>query len=128
MDQVASSWGEWRILCAVNMGLLMLLGVCVAVWAMFILPKFTFQPLYTLTLSDISPRSEIRHVVAKPPNLFIELDSYGWRALSRQQQLALVDDVGRTAAAAGYHGAHFKLENGKTAAQWLKERGSQLTD
>lgn len=108
--------------------LLMLLGLSVVVWGVFILPKLTFESVLTLTLNDISPRSEIRHVVAKPPSLFVELDSREWHTLSKQEQLDLVDDVGRTAAAAGYNGAHFKLENGKPAAQWLKERGGRLID
>lgn len=108
--------------------LLMLLGLSVVVWGVFILPKLTVKTVQMLTVNDISPKSEIRHVVAKPPSLFVELDSHGWRALSGQERLALVDDVGRTAAAAGYNGVHFKLESGKTAAQWLKEHGSRLID
>jgi len=108
--------------------LLMLLGLSVVVWGVFILPELTFTQSQTLTLNDVSPRSEIRYVVAKPPSLFVELDSREWHTLSEQERLSLVDDVGRTAAAAGYNGAHFKLENGKTAAQWLKKRGSQLVN
>ena len=51
-----------------------------------------------------------------------------WRALSEEQRLELLDDVGRTASAAGYNGAHFTLEDGTTAGQWLKEQGSRLVD
>jgi len=108
--------------------LLMLLGLAVVVWGVFVLPKLTVRTVQTLTVSDVSPRSEIRHVVAKPPSLYVELNASSWRALDGQQRLELMDDVGRTAAAAGYNGAHFTLENGATAGQWLKEQGSRLAD
>lgn len=106
--------------------LLMLLGLAVVVWGVFILPKLTVKTVQTLTVNDISPRSEIRHVVAKPPSLYVELSTSAWRALSDTQRLELLDDVGRTSAAAGYNGAHFTLEDGTTAGQWLKEHGSRL--
>jgi len=108
--------------------LMMLLGLSVVVWGVFILPKLQVKTTQTLTLDDISPKTEIRYVVAKPPSLFVELNSYAWRELSDPQRLALIDEVGKTAAAAGYNGAHFKLENGESAGQWLKENGSRLID
>jgi hypothetical protein len=106
--------------------LMMLLGLAVVVWGVFILPKLNVKTVQTLSLSDVSPRSEIRYVVAKPPSLYVELDTQAWGALSGAERLSLIEDVGKTAAAAGYNGAHFKLENGKTAGQWLKEHGSRL--
>lgn len=108
--------------------LMMLFGLCVVIWGVFILPELSVNTVQILTLSDVSPRSEIRYVVAKPPSLFVELDSRAWRALSGPERLALIEDVGRTAAAAGYNGAHFKLESGKVAGHWLKEHGSRLID
>ena len=108
--------------------LLMLLGLTVVVWGVFIMPKFSGKTLPELTMQDVAPRAEIRHVVARPPSLYVKLDTQKWRALSKEERLSLVEDVGRTATAAGYHGARFTLENGRTAAQWLKERGSQLID
>ncbi len=106
--------------------LLMLLGLAVIVWGVFILPELGGKTIPALTLDDISPRSEIRRMVAKPPSLFIELDGPAWRALSREDRQALVDDIGRTASAAGYNGAQFRLEDGTTAAQWLREKGGKL--
>jgi len=108
--------------------MLMLLGLLIAVWGVFILPRLTTKPLPQLTMQEVSPRSEIRHVVSRPPSLYVKLDTPGWKSLTKAERLALVDDVGRTATAAGYHGAQFTLENGRTAAQWLKERGSILID
>ena len=108
--------------------LMVLLGVLVMLWAALILPRLTAEPLPVLKLRDVTPRAEIRHVVARPPSLFVQLDARMWQALSREGRLALVDDVGRTAASAGYHGVNFTVEDGRTAAQWLKERGSELVD
>lgn len=108
--------------------MLMLLGLLLAFWGVFILPKMRTKPLPQLTLQDVSPRTEIRHVVARPPSLYVKLDTPGWRSLSAEQRLTLVDDVGRTAAAAGYNGALFTLEDGSAAAQWFRERGSVLID
>jgi hypothetical protein len=106
----------------------MLLGLALVVWGVFVLPKLTREALPTLTLQDVAPRAEIRHVVAKPPSLFVELNGERWRALPRAARMELVEDVGRVAASAGYHGARFRLEDGRTAAQWLEQRGGTLTD
>lgn len=108
--------------------LLMVFGLMIAIWGVFIVPRITSKPLPELTMQDVAPRSAIRHVVARPPSLFVKLKGSEWNALSRGERLALVDDVGRTATAAGYHGVQFTLEDGSTAAQWLQEHGSRLTD
>ena len=108
--------------------LLMVLGLAVVVWGVFVLPKLQIETVPMLDMNDLAPAAEIRYVDAKPPSLFVELDSRGWRALDETQRLALIDDVGKTASAAGYNGAHFRLENGQTAGRWLKEGGSRLVD
>jgi len=108
--------------------LLIVLAVLVVIWFAFVLPRQGVGTLPKLTVSEVSPRAEIRQVVAKPPSLFVELDSQGWSALSKPERLALVEDVGKTAMAAGYSGAQFKLENGRTAAQWFRDRGSELVE
>jgi hypothetical protein len=108
--------------------LLMLLGLLFVVWGVYIVPTLQVKTLQPLSVNDVSHASEIRYVLAKPPSLFVELDSHAWRALSKTERLGLIDDVGKTASAAGYNGAHFKLENGKTAGRWLKQGGSRLID
>lgn len=108
--------------------LLMVLGVVFAAWAVFILPRVPDKQLPPVTLQDVPSRVEIRHIESKPPSLFVRLDSYQWLKLAEQDRLALINDVGRTAAAAGYQGAHFTLDNGKTAAKWLRRGGSRLAE
>ena len=110
-------------------GLLFVLGASICLWAVLILPKITSKnELPTLTLGDISPRSEIRHVEARPPSLFVELDGEAWTTMSNEARLTLIDDVGKAAEAAGYMGAQFKLDSGTRVARWLKQRGSELVD
>ncbi len=110
-------------------GWLMVLGASICLWAVLILPRMmNNQPLPELSVSDVAPRQEIRHVISKPPSLYVELDSAAWRAMSKTGRLELIDDVGQTAMAAGYNGAQFTLEGGEAVGRWLKARGSELAD
>ena len=52
-----------------------------------------------------------RAVTARPPSLYIELNTSQWATLSPQQRLAILETIGRIAAGAGYSGVQARTDD-----------------
>jgi hypothetical protein len=106
--------------------LVTLLVALMTIWIVFFMPRL-FQPEPV-----VLERAEFRHVPgvmkieARPPSLFVTVDPVDWRGMSVEQQSALLDEVGKVAAAAGYVGADVRDTDGIVVGRWFSERGSQL--
>ena len=68
----------------------------------------------------------IRELMARPPSLFIEVDSQAWSAMSAADRRRLVKEVGEMAKASGYTGVQFRDSTGISVAQWLLTQGVWL--
>ena len=106
--------------------LLIVLAVVVAAWMVLILPRAFVPSIPELTDQELAFSPAIREVIARPPSLFLVMDGAAWRQMSPEQRDALVRQVGETAGAAGYSGAHLRLPDGTTVAQWSRARGVTL--
>jgi hypothetical protein len=110
-----------------HLGMLLLtLGALLLIWGIFILPRVRYEPLPILTSADMPSSLAIASVTARPPSLFIEVESRAWKGMSEQDRRQLVDKVGAAAKAAGYRGARFTTARGQTVASWLEQRGAWL--
>jgi hypothetical protein len=106
--------------------LLLVLGAAALAWMILILPRMFREPLPILTLPDLPQSAAIQQVDAKPPSLYIVVNTESWRAIPREQRLKWVDEIGQAAAAAGYTGANIRTAEGSSVAQWLKQTGPRL--
>jgi hypothetical protein len=106
--------------------LLMVLGVAVLAWTILILPRFFKEPLPVLTMPDLPQSAAIQKINALPPSLYVYVSREGWRSMSREQRSQWIEELGKTAAAAGYTGVNVRTSGGDTVAQWLKQTGARL--
>jgi hypothetical protein len=68
----------------------------------------------------------IRDVVSRPPSLFVQVDKDLWNVLPKPERVALVEQIGQKADAAGYTGAALRTAQGTIVGQWLKSSGARL--
>jgi hypothetical protein len=106
--------------------MLLLLGVAALAWAILILPRMLEEPLAVLTLPDLPQTGAIQEVNARPPSLYVVVDSDGWRAMPSEQRTQWIEEVGQAASAAGYTGVNVRTGEGASVAQWLKQKGARL--
>lgn len=106
--------------------LLVLFGLLVIVWAVFVLPLLNRPTLPAITEMQLPRSGAIRMVNARPPSLYVEIDRAAWSALAESERVQLVDDVGAVAQASGYNGVVFRDGLGKVRAQWMRTGGSTL--
>jgi hypothetical protein len=104
-----------------------LLATLVFAWVVVVLPRLDRTRLPVLEKSQLPANPAIGTVVARPPSLFITVDTGAWQGMGAADRLQLVHDVGAAAAAAGYHGAVLQDPAGRPVAQWLKKTGARLT-
>jgi len=106
--------------------LLLTFAALLLIWGVFVLPRVRHEPLPVLTSADMPRSLAIASVTARPPSLFIEVESRAWKGMSDQDRRQLVEKVGAAAKAAGYRGAQFTTARGRTVASWLEQRGAWL--
>jgi len=70
--------------------------------------------------------ASIREVVSRPPSLFIQVDADMWNVLPKAERVALIEQIGQKADAAGYTGAALRTQKGPIVGQWLKASGARL--
>lgn len=103
------------------------LGLVIAVWIVLVgWPTATNQPIPEFALTDFQGVPAIRQVAARPPSLFVQVDSQAWRELNDAERQQVVHSVSEIISPAGYRGALFTNAQGKTVAQWLRETGIRL--
>jgi hypothetical protein len=107
--------------------LLLLLGASLLLWLAVHLPRLQQQSLPPLSVDDFGHVSGIIELTARPPSLFVELDTGFWDELSSDQRRLMIQRIGTTARKAGYRGVHCTDGQGEPLAQWLRDGGAQLT-
>ena len=105
------------------------LAIAVAGWLGFVkLPEHFKPPLHVLAVKDF-PRSDgFLEIEARPPSLYITLDSATWSALSRDERLHQVRTVSSVLLTNDYTGVWLRNEEGRPVAQWLLGSGVQLLE
>lgn len=103
------------------------LVVLVSIWALLVLPQLVGkQRLPVLEADDLPASPAFAEVVARPPSLFVTVDTAAWGRLADDERRELIAEVGRNAEAAGYNGAVFREPGGRLVGQWLKKTGVKL--
>lgn len=105
------------------------LAITVAVWLGFVkLPERFRTSLPVLAVKDF-PRSDgFLEMEARPPSLYVTLDSATWSALGRDERTRLVRTASSVLLTNDYTGAWMRTEDGRPVAQWLSGRGVQLLE
>jgi len=106
--------------------LLVLLVVLVAVYAVVIIPRAAHRRAPVLDLQSFAALPAVEQVFPRPPSLYVQVDGPTWAALTPEQQLEHIVEIGRVAGSAGYSGAHVRTDDGATVGQWLKKTGARL--
>jgi hypothetical protein len=106
--------------------LLLTLAALLLIWGVFVLPRARPEPLPVLTSADLPRSAAIASVTARPPSLYVEVESRAWRGMTEPDRRQLVEKVGAAAKAAGYRGARLSTSKGQTVARWLEQRGTWL--
>ncbi|MDH3626855.1 MAG: hypothetical protein OEV00_02095 [Acidobacteriota bacterium] len=106
--------------------MLMVLGVLVAIWGVFVLPKATSDGIPVLTMDQLPRNSAIVRIEARPPSLFLAVSDDEWWSMARAEREELMTEIGATASVAGYKGAQFFLHDGTTVGRWLESTGCWL--
>lgn len=106
----------------------LVLVVLLAIWAVLVVPRLLREPIPEIQIAEL-PRSEaFVDALARPPSLYVTVDSREWKRMSRADRQVYVDAVGASVAPVGYTGVHFTSTSGTTVAQWLKKTGTRLVD
>lgn len=108
--------------------LVLVLGLLLVIWAVFILPRLTREKLPELLAQDVPQLPAVQQVVSRPPSMFVTVDRKLWDELPRAERRLFVDKLGKTASKAEYTGVHVKADDGSTVAQWLRDTGVTVFD
>ena len=98
----------------------------VLAWFALMLPRWMEEQQRVFTIDDFGRLPGVERVVARPPSLFVTLNSGIWNGLKEREQRDLVDEIAFSLSRAGYTGARFATSEGRTVAQWLKSRGVEM--
>jgi hypothetical protein len=79
-----------------------------------------------LTAEQLAHLVPVEKVAARPPSLYVTLDTAAWNRLPEQDRRDLIEEVGRLAGSRGYLGVHLRTRDGTTVGEWLSEIGSRL--
>lgn len=107
-------------------GLGLAAGVGAASFAFQLLPAFETTETTTFTIDDFENVPGISSVLAKPPSLFVTVDSGYWNSLNRQSKSKIVVEVGQRMLNANYNGAVFTGTDGQVVGEWVRGVGSYV--
>lgn len=110
--------------------LLIGLGAAIVVgaagFAYQLLPAFEIKERIILTIDDLEGAPGISRVLAKPPSVFVTVDSGYWNSLNRQGKSKIVAEVGHRMLKADYNGAVFTVTDGQVVGEWIRGVGSYV--
>jgi len=96
-------------------------------WGYFVLmPMLNQETIPELSIRDFRTVSEVHSIVAKPPSLYVTVSAGEWDQLGESGRQWVVDATARIATGAGYSGAIFKTDDGRSVAQWMKKTGTKV--
>ncbi len=96
------------------------------VWMIFFMPRMFQETPHVIETSEVRHIDGVESIVARPPSLFVTVDAIDWRAMSKDEQVALVEEVGKVASASGYLGADVRSSDGEPLGAWFDQRGAEL--
>ncbi len=109
--------------------LLGVLAVSVAAWLLItVRPALTRVELPVFSVADFQSVPAVVEVRAKPPALYVTVDSDAWRSLSDERKTKAVQAIASRIATAEYTGANLTDSAGRTVARWLKHSGVKLIE
>jgi len=79
-------------------------------------------------LPELPALEAVVETSARPPSLFVKVDSPTWGAISVADRLDYLERVGATIEPSGYTGIHVQAGDGRTVAQWLEVSGARIFD
>ncbi len=106
--------------------LLAVLVVCVAIWAGLTLTRHSYDGPPELTIEQFRHVAFVRGVEARPPSLYVDLDTHSWKGLSLEERTRAIREVGIVAEKAGYSGVHFWTRDRGTVGRWSKRNGVEV--
>jgi hypothetical protein len=108
--------------------LLWALTALLLVYAAVLIPRLHQEPpTPVLTLEQLAHIDSVVRIKARPPSLYVELDTATWRARSERERQGILEELGRVAGAAGYSGIQARTADGTTVGQWMSKTGVRLT-
>jgi hypothetical protein len=110
--------------------LLIGLGLTIAVgaagFAYHLQPVFDTKVTIILTIDDFEGVPGIFSVLAKPPSVFVTVDSGYWNSLNRQSKSKIVVQVGHRLLKTDYNGAVITGTDGQVVGEWVRGVGSYV--
>jgi hypothetical protein len=108
--------------------LLWALTALLLVYAAVLIPRLHQEPpTPVLTLEQLAHIDSVVRIKARPPSLYVELDTATWRARNERERQGILEELGRVAGAAGYSGIQARTGDGTTVGQWMSKTGVRLT-
>ena len=109
--------------------LVAVLAVALIAWAVLQgVPMMNRVEIPEVTIADFSGMNGVTKIMARPPSVYVEVDSYAWGQMAHKDRVSLVESIGHKIEGMGYVGAHIMGDNGKTVAQWLQKTGTTVHD
>ncbi len=107
--------------------LLVVLAVAATAWIVLVLwaRAGAGGAIPVLSAQDFEGIPGVRHVVARPPSLFVTVDEVMWRGMEPEARRQLIERIGSKAAEAGYRGVQVTGPGG-TVGSWLRTTGVWL--
>lgn len=86
------------------------------------------KPAAALTLGDFEAITAVTEIVARPPSLYVTVDTARWNRMSPRERQGIVEQIGAKLVEAGYAGAHVTDSSGHSVARWLKSGGVRIAE
>ena len=102
------------------------LFVCAAAWGLQTLTTRHYEPPPLLGVESFARVEAVRAVTARPPSLYVRLDTAAWAGMSEPQRRETLEQIGRIAAEAGYAGVHARTADGVAVGQWPELKGARV--
>ena len=106
--------------------LAVVLTVLLVAWGVVVLPSMMQPEPVVLQTADFASVKVVTKITARPPSLFVDVDSDLWGDLSPAVQDETVREIGNIAQQAGYIGAQIRNSEGKTVANWTENGGIRM--
>ncbi|ANM30142.1 hypothetical protein ABI59_11990 [Acidobacteria bacterium Mor1] len=107
--------------------LIAVLAVALIAWvALQGVPMMNRVEIPEVTIADFSGMNGVTQIMARPPSVYVQVDSYAWGQMAHKDRVTLVESIGHKIEGMGYVGAHIQGDNGRTLAQWLQKTGTTV--
>ena len=103
------------------------LALTLALWqGLTRLPLYLASPPPPLTRASLDAGEVVESVEARPPSLFVDVDTRSWEAMTDATRRELILQVSTVLKAHGYTGALFETVDGRAVGRWFTGRGPEI--